>query len=152
MKAQNYDSMKQAAAMEGFPLQWLKKAKNAGCIGFVGSRVQIAPVKKWIEENHDSLITNDGSMGEKIKEEQHRKLKIANDRQAKLLVQKAKVTQFFHAFSGEFRSALTQLFTKEAPMATAGMDVPQTAVVLERYVDRLIEIALRYESQLENID
>lgn len=139
MKEKVYDSMKQAAAAEGLPYAWIQTAKDAGCDGFEGSRVRIAPVKKWIAENGAGLTDpNSGGIEDKIKFETWRKLKNKNDRDEGKVVSKAAIAAAVIRILGRVAGFLESKLVNELPSAMAGLDVPQGRVYGRRLFDQIM--------------
>lgn len=152
-KVKSYDSIKSAAAAMGISAEILQRAKNCGCPSFRGSRVYPEGLRQFLSDHDEELKAMGGASLKDAKlEEEIRKLKINNDRAAKILVLKTKIIAFFHGFTAEHRAALHQVLENEYPTAVAGMDPPQARILGKRLADKLDEIAQRHGSKLEEIE
>jgi hypothetical protein len=61
LKLTYYESMKQASAMRGIPLETLKTWKAAGCPAFRYSRVYAEPLDRWIRDKGGQSIGKPGT-------------------------------------------------------------------------------------------
>lgn len=61
-----WDSMRSAAAGLNVPIDLLKIAKAMGCDAFRGSRVYGIPFRKWLDDNPDALLGNEGEGSETL--------------------------------------------------------------------------------------
>lgn len=61
-----WDSMRSAAAGLNVPMDLLKIAKAMGCDAFRGSRVYGVPFRKWLDDNPDALLGNEGEETETL--------------------------------------------------------------------------------------
>jgi hypothetical protein len=146
-----YDSLKAAASALNIPKSVLQRAKDLGCANFRSGRVYVEGLKKWIADHQAEFAGSDSLKGQKLAEEV-RKLKIKNDRDSGVLVQKARVIQFFNEFAGEFRGQVHQVLENEYPTVVAGMDPPQARILGKRLADKLDEIGGRYAEKLRGIE
>jgi len=76
-------------------------------------------------------------MGDKVKFESHRKLKLLNDRNAGTLILTATVEQRLHEIAAGQLKILRQRLENEYPTAVAGMDPAQARVYGKRLVDEI---------------
>lgn len=121
------DTMKQASTALGVSLKVLKRAKAAGCPGFVkGSRVELNATRKWLEENPE---TGDADAGhdEQLKAERVRKLRIENDKAEGLLISKAELAERLIGLCGQIDGTLKNKLCTEWPAAGAGMPADELA-------------------------
>lgn len=63
-----YDSMKSAAAGMNVPIELLRISKGMGCDAFRGSRVYGVPFRKWLDDNPDALLGNEGEGTESLEQ------------------------------------------------------------------------------------
>lgn len=133
-----FDSLAMAAAVLDVDRQTLKRAKEAGCPAFVGSRVQEKEFLRWISDNPDKLAAPEGAtLDDQKTAEQIRKLRIENDRTEAKLILKATIEQRLHEIHSAQLKILRQRLENEYPTAVAGMDPAQARVYGKRLVDEI---------------
>lgn len=123
-----------AAAMLGYPVEWIKAAKHAGVPGFAANgRVPLKETKEWIEANKDKLSApqNPSNLKEQKLAEEVRKLKIANDLKQSKLVEVSWVCERMAELGGRFNTIEAEVL-KEAPQrqASAGDDIARHREIL----------------------
>jgi phage terminase Nu1 subunit (DNA packaging protein) len=117
----------------------------------VAKVLRMIPVKKtsggrrfYDVEKAKALLAKVGGRGipadkrGKLLDEQIRKLQLANDLKAKLLVPKAEVTAAMTATATRVAAILRQRLENEYPMQVAGLDAPQARVYGKRVVDEVL--------------
>jgi predicted transcriptional regulator len=140
-KSRIVESIPAAAALLGCEPELVKRAKRLGCPAFKpGNRIAVEELRKWIAGNADELkATGDNvSLKDQKLNEEIRKLRIANDRADKLVVNKQAVKGVINACVERIRHFLEQKLENEYPSAVAGMDVPQARVYGRRVHDQII--------------
>jgi hypothetical protein len=114
-----YDSMNQASAATGLPLQWFKEGKKAGCDAFRSNRVDLAKFLKWLgskEGDESGINWNERLAMFKAKREEH---KFKEDQ--KRVILKSTVRQGVSAGGSYFFTQLDRV-RSEAPGGLKGKD------------------------------
>jgi hypothetical protein len=96
---------------------------------------------------------SDGEMGNKVKFEAHRKLKLINDRTSGTLMETKTVSAELQGICAEQIKILRQKLENEYPTAVAGMDPAQARIFGKRLVDdicaKMRDFADAYEKKLK---
>lgn len=121
-----FDSMAQAAAGMGEPIEALKWAKSDGCPAFkAGGRVREGLLRTWLNEH--PFVPSDLPAKPKLKdieqEEKNRKLKIQNDKAEGILVDRFKLLAEAAPSIEKFKSTLRQKLEREYPKEVAGKKI-----------------------------
>ncbi len=85
---------------------------------------------------------------QKIEDEKHRKLKLANDEKDGLLTDTQKLAESVLPMFAAIKELTYQRLVDEIPIAMAGVDVPQARILGRRYADELI---LKWKSAVEKL-
>ena len=80
---------------------------------------------------------SDSEIGDKVKFEAHRKLKLINDQNAGALIELATVEKQLHEIASSQLKVLRQRLESEWPLAVSSMDVPQARIYGKRLVDEI---------------
>lgn len=138
------ETLGQAAAITNLTREQLQWARNEGAPGFRGSRVVIAELMPWWEENKDLLEDEDGLPSEDLLD---RKLKLQKlqslERDEEIRVGKYTLTETVRValanIAAEQNAALLGL-PRELPPKLLGADAIAMAGTLQASVTRVLEI------------
>lgn len=136
---QYYDSIRAAAGVLGMSVAALMAAKGAGCPAFRSGRVYGAELAAWLETHTLPVATDDGTIAaarlRKVQEEV-RKLKLVNDRNAGTVIPRAIVAQAVGKLCAEW-NAIRSRSEAEAPAKMAGLEAAECRVVFRGVMDEL---------------
>jgi hypothetical protein len=134
-----------ASVRTGIPIDVLRAARAAGCPNFRGGRVYCDGLVEWISANGAAIQSAveaeapAGSLKEQKLSEEIRKLKLANDIKARVLVNVAKCVEAHAKEKAALIAILRQKLENEYPVAVAGLDPGSARVYGKRVVDAIIE-------------
>lgn len=142
MKTTNptYDSIKSAAAGEKLPFETLRLAKAAGCKAFRGSRVHAAELRQFLKE-HPELARESSEIAKlraadlRVRIEQ-RKFRLAQERGE--FTDTRKLVEQVGPMLTSFRDLVYAKLEQEAPVAMAGMGVPEARMIGRRMAGELL--------------
>jgi hypothetical protein len=133
-----FPSIAAAAAAMGVSETLLKDATRLGCDGFKArGSVNEASVVKFIAEHEAELVTGGVALRDQKLTEEIRKLRIKNDKDAKLSVPVESVKQCIARILARVDQILEQKLCNEYPSAVAGLDVPQARIYGKRLGDQI---------------
>jgi len=121
-----FDSVGQAASALGIPRASLVAAKNAGCPAFRNTKVHGDELVAWLEANPlpdvaEGIAADPGTAKLQKLNEEVRKLRLANDLKAGLLVQRSTVAAAHAAMASEWNTTRCRL-ESEWPVKLVGID------------------------------
>lgn len=141
-------SQNEAARILGLDPARLRWAKRAGCPGFVGQRVDIAAVKKWLEERGEKMGVATGSAGAEVEDKtalECRKLRLQceqieenNQRERDGHLSVAKHHEIIERMVNDFQTAIYDL-TPVLPPDLAGLSLPEIEKRLKSSFDAVFE-------------
>ena len=134
-----FDTMKQAASFMGLELKTLRKAKDAGCPAFRGSRIYREELEGWLKEHKAEITTAASKESVQIEKllQEVRKLTLQNDEKEKKLIA---VTEFQRQISEMASEVQKRMYAipSRAP-ELAGLSVPDIETKLTAWIDGVVE-------------
>lgn len=134
------DNMEAAVALSGLSRDELARAKSAGCPAFRGSRIYIAELLEWYDENRDTLPTGNSELDAitlEIAREKLRKAKLANDVEHGLYIRREEEAQRLLALGLNLKATLRRRMEDDAPDRLAHRSREEILPVLRAIVDEL---------------
>lgn len=151
------DNMEAAVAMlaasgQRISLAHLKRAKDAGCPAFRGSRVYLDELVEWIDENEDvlTLPTGDAELDNITKEiarEKLRKWKIENDARDGKSIPRAQVAARMADYGAELLTLLRQKLEDECPRRLLGKTEDEIRAINREVIDEICDAMTRETNQ-----
>ena len=122
----NFDTIAQASEVLGVPVEVISAARAAGAECFRSGRIDRQGIKDWIRDNPEIVegVQGLGDMTELIKQETHRKLKIANDIKERMVVPRAEVVGAMHATAGALNTVRARSEAEDAMLFAETMGDP----------------------------
>jgi hypothetical protein len=134
------ESMRAAASALGVDYRLVQRAKRMACPAFLqGNRIDVDALEAWISANAERLKSEPLDLRDQKIAEEIRKLKIANDERAGVLVRKDDVIAAISKFLLAGRRILKAKLENEYPSAVAGLDVPQAIIYGKRLHDAIAD-------------
>ncbi|MFO1461448.1 MAG: hypothetical protein U1G08_18855 [Verrucomicrobiota bacterium] len=135
-------TLREAAAALGEPLPWVREACHVGKARSAGGRINLAVARRWISQNRGRLsrLRTRGELLEQKLSEEVRKLRIRNDREAALLVDRGWVTERHGRLAGEM-SGIRAKSEQEDAMLFIGTngDIARCRQILRGIWDRIFK-------------
>ncbi|EIQ01618.1 hypothetical protein OpiT1DRAFT_00190 [Opitutaceae bacterium TAV1] len=141
-----------AAIGQRFSLVQLKRAKDAGCPAFRGSRVYIDELVEWIDDNEDVLTVPTGdaeldAINKEIAREKLRKWKIENDNREGKSIPRTQVAARFSDYGAELLRLLRQKLEDESPRRLEGKTGDEIRAINREIVDEICDAMTRETDQ-----
>jgi len=148
-----YASMGDCSGATGIPLSLLKHARRTGCPAFHASnRVDLAEFIKWAFRQ-DATTGEDGfDWGNELKKWLSKRAKIAHDRDANTVIDRAAVETGIHAAMLFQFSELDRVFCCELPPILKGLLEPAIRVISLKEIESLKTILRQKFSAISNAE
>lgn len=151
-KTEYVESLKAAAAATGIAIPFLQAARASGCPAFKGSRVRLDILRNWLDDNPEILTDEQAEGSESLlalkqgllraqikrSQEQARAAKLANDRNAGLMIDVDQARETMVLLVSELNGHI-RVIEDSLPQSLQGLSLPDQRLAIRKLFDKMRE-------------